>query len=263
MSPAVKIFDFSIPSYGLMALVGAAAAILYIYLVNRGGRAGRLPGADILNLLGFALVGILVGGKLLGAITMAPGIIQNWSFYSKHLNMMLSDLFSTFVFYGGLLGMLLAVYIYGRRRKLSLRVFCGLMVPAIPLFHAFARVGCFLAGCCYGIEAPWGVVFNASAVAPNHVPLVPIQLFEAAFNMLLFAALAILSRRLVQKWRVLPIYFLAYGMARFVLEFFRGDYIRGHVWIFSTSQWISIFLIMAAVGLLIKYSDRRKQTANQ
>lgn len=253
MYPEIVIFGYPIATYGLLSVLGGVAVILYVYFTNRGGRAGRLPGGDLLNLLCLALAGIFIGGKLLGLITMIPVAVRNWAFIATGFMNVLGVLFSTFVFYGGLLGALFAIYLYCRRYKISRRLTFGLVTPAIPLFHSIARIGCFLAGCCYGVEVPWGMELNASHVAPHHVHLMPVQLFESAFNLLLFIALAVLSRRLVQKWRVLPIYFLAYGSGRFVLEFFRGDAIRGHFWAFSTSQWISLLLIAAAIVMLIKY----------
>lgn len=262
MYPEVLIFGYPLSTYSLMALIGGAAVVLYIYLTNRGGRAGRLPGSDVLNLLCLVLAGIIVGGKLLGFITMVPVVIQHWALIATSFMNVVSALFATFVFYGGLLGALLAIYFYCRKYNISLRLVFGLVTPAIPLFHSIARVGCFLAGCCWGIEVPWGLAFSASPVAPNHIHLMPVQLFEAAFNLLLFIALAVLSRRLVQKWRCLPIYFLAYGSGRFILEFFRGDRIRGHLWIFSTSQWVSLGLIAAAVVMLIKYRGDRQSPAD-
>ncbi|MCL1952665.1 MAG: prolipoprotein diacylglyceryl transferase, partial [Oscillospiraceae bacterium] len=119
-------------------------------------------------------------------------------------------------------------------------------------FHACGRVGCFCAGCCYGREAAWGIAFTHAPGAPNGVPLVPVQLFEAGFNLLLMAAILIFKPERRRPGLLLPLYLAAYAAARFVLEFFRGDSGRG-VLLLSTSQWISLLVILpAAIALFLR-----------
>lgn len=257
MHPYTHLGGLTLPSYGLMGLLGAAAAALYLFLTNRGGKAGRLPGDDLLHIGLLAGVGALVGAKLLHLITMLPVLVRTRELWMAQPSLLLPLLQSGFVFYGGLLGGLFAVWLYCRRYAVPLAIVAGLVTPAVPLFHAFGRVGCFLAGCCWGVPWHGGVVFHESAGAPNGVALFPVQLVEAVCNLALFLLLAVLSRRLVEKWRVLPLYLGLYACLRFVLEFFRGDAARGG-WLLSTSQWVSL-VILASLGVWAVWWSRAKR----
>ena len=245
MVPPFVIFGREIGPYGIMALLGLLAALLYGWLTNRGGRAGRLKSDDLLHIFLMAVAGALVGAKLLFLIVNIPLFAYNWELIVAQPAVLLDFLLSGMVFYGGLIGGLLAVLWYCRRYKLAFKTVAGLATPMIPLFHTFGRVGCFLGGCCWGAPAPWGVVYRHSpaGAAPHGVPLIPVQLFEAAGNFVLFLVLAWLSRKLVRKWLVLPLYLACYAAMRFVLEFYRGDAARG-VWLLSTSQWIALGVLV-------------------
>jgi shikimate kinase/prolipoprotein diacylglyceryltransferase len=187
-------------------------------------------------------------------------------------------LFGGQVFYGGLFGGIAAGFVYGRRK------FRGLMpavrdmaTPVIPLFHFFGRIGCFSAGCCYGIEHRPGVTFSRAIIPEaNFVSRLPVQLIEAGFNLFLFLLLSrisgvvffpkfqrpastgriksqsAVSRNLQPRGKLLFLYLILYPVGRFVLEFFRGDEYRGFWGPLSTSQWISVFVITAAfLGLIL------------
>lgn len=258
MHPYVYLFGIPMSSYSLMGMLGLAVAGLYVGLTNRGRKAGFLYGQDMLHVGCLAAVGAIVGAKVLHTLTMVPVIVRNWELLMQPENdgMLLSLLTSGFVFYGGAIGGVAAVYWYCRRYGVPFKSVLGLMTPAIPLFHAFGRVGCFLGGCCWGIEVHWGIEFTHSLGAPNGVPLLPVQLIESGLNLLVFAFTAWLSRRLVRKWLVMPAYIVCYSVLRFTLEFFRGDAERG-VWLLSTSQWISLALF---AGTVVLYFTRwRKQ----
>lgn len=247
MYPTINIFGYPLPTYGLLSLVGILACVLYAFLTNRGGKAGRLPGDDILHIILLAVVGAIIGGKILGTLsslpTTLPIVLEHWDVYWQDPFSTLAFLAGGIVFYGGAIGGFIAVWLYCRRYKINLRTVLAIMTPIVPLFHTFGRIGCFFGGCCYGIPVSWGVAFTRSEGAPNGVALLPVQLIEAGCNLILFVVLAVLSRKLRRKWLVMPLYVVSYGVIRFVLEFFRGDKIRG-VFLLSTSQWISLVLIV-------------------
>lgn len=250
MYPAFILFGQPFPTYGLLAVAGILAALLYISLTARGGRVGRIPPVDVLHLLTLAMVGAVAGAKLLSILTQLPSLVRNWAHIVQNPQLLLNLLTHGLVFYGGLLGGLLAVWWYCRRYALPLGDVLAVCTPAIPLFHVFGRVGCFLAGCCWGAPVPWGLVFPPGSEAPAGVPLFPVQLVEAGYNLVLFVVLALLARRLRQKWVVFPLYLIAYGVGRFVLEFLRGDTARG-VFVLSTSQWISLLVVPCALWYLL------------
>lgn len=252
MLPYLTLFGKSIPTYGLMAALGIAAALAYITLTNRGGQAGHIPAVDVLHLLALAVPGAIVGAKLLYLIVELPAIVQNWSYLWQNPNSLWTFLKQGLVFYGGLAGGLGAVYAYCRRYRLPYGAVLNICTPAIPLFHIFGRIGCFFAGCCWGIPAVYGISFHQAPFAPNGIPLLPVQLIEAACNLLLFVFLAAFSRRARAKALTFPLYLLGYGLLRFVLEFFRGDALRG-IFVLSTSQWLSLVAIALGLILLRKF----------
>ena len=261
MHPFFHFIIWDIPAYWLMGVIGVAAASLFVLLRNR---RFKMPGEDVLHIGLLIAVGAVVGSKLLFLITILPTLIRyaDVIFTSPEGWAMLVQ--GGYVFYGGLLGGAAAAVIYCRKYKVSVSEAAALITPAIPLFHAFGRVGCFLAGCCWGIEVPWGIVYTESLGAPNGVPLLPIQLIEAGLNLCLFIGLWLYQNHRartapIDAWQPLPVYILLYAVLRFTLEFFRGDAERG-VALLSTSQWVSLVLVLAVCGW---YIFRRKKAGRQ
>ena len=165
-----------------------------------------------------------------------------------------------FVFYGGLIGAVLAMWWYTHHFKMDFWQSVELLIPSVPLVHAFGRIGCFCGGCCYGIpfDPPIGIAFTNSPVAPNGIPLFPVQLVEAGLNFLLFFFLLWFARKPRPQGRILGAYVIAYAVIRFVLEFLRYDYERGILWVFSTSQWISLILLPIGIWLLARRAKAGK-----
>lgn len=248
MHPYLHFLGRDVPLYWLLSLIGIFAAYAYVRMTNAQGRAGQVPAIDLLHIFLVAVAGALAGAKLLSILTTLPVLIRNWSFLVANPRYIFDLLAFGLVFYGGFLGGAAAVVWYCKKYGISLKETMALFTPAVPLFHTFGRIGCFMGGCCWGIPVPWGPVFTQSLAAPNGVPLLPIQLIESGLNFGLFLLLAALSRRLQRKWLVFPLYILLYSALRFVLEFFRGDLVRG-VWILSTSQWISLVLMLSVLVL--------------
>ena len=152
-----------------------------------------------------------------------------------------------FVFYGGLVFGLLYYFFY----SLVLNKFdfnrSYLLLPGLIFGHAIGRVGCFLAGCCFGSPSnlPWSVKMQDEF---RH----PVQLYEV-FT-LLFLGLFILSliKNKKSNFQIIATYLLTYSAVRFIIEFFRGDEIRGFFGVFlSTSQFISLVLFAATVIFII------------
>ena len=246
MFPFLNLFGFSVPMYSIMIGTGLAAGILFA--VFRAKRCG-LEREDVLFSCLFAIIGLIVGGKLLYLITTIPWLAENWAQLNSEV--WLALIRGGFVFYGGLIGALLMIVWYVKMYRIPVFQMLDALIPSVPLAHAFGRVGCFCAGCCYGVPSEWGVYFNASETAPHDVKLLPVQLIEAGCNLLLFAVLLLLSRCFQKKGGFLTgVYLLGYAVIRFVLEYFRYDAERGGFWGLSTSQWISLILVPVAICFL-------------
>lgn len=213
----------------------------------------------------WAALGVFLGGHLLYALTNFDYII----YVFQHLNEInspqillgvLAAIFGGQVFYGGLIGGLISAMIYLKKTGKDVQLYAYIMAPLIPLFHAFGRIGCFLGGCCFGIEMEHGITFHDSPIpAANGVPRLPVQLIEAGCNFILFVVLYILQRKGKCKNTLLYIYLLSYSVIRFILEFFRGDKYRGFIGPLSTSQMISIGIFIFAVAVIaVKMRTARK-----
>ncbi len=155
---------------------------------------------------------------------------------------------SGYVFYGGLLCGLTAFFAAGKIHKINARKYAEIIVPCVPLAHGFGRIGCHIAGCCYGIpyDGIGSIVYHAPAYAPIGVPLFPVQLLEAFINFSLAAIFLYMVLR-GKRLREMPyIYLGTYAILRFLLEFLRyDDKERGIIGLFSVSQWLSIFILLA------------------
>lgn len=248
MLPFISVFTKQIPMYGLLIMAGCALGVSFAVYARRTG----IPRQDVFFAACYAGVGAFLGAKLLYLALTLPELLHKSVPLTPAL---LYELFAYgFVFYGGALGGLGAIFLYARKYKLAYLPLAETLIPSVPLIHAFGRLGCFCAGCCYGIVAqpPWGVYFSSDSVALHGVPLLPIQLYEAAFNLLLFVFLAFYAKKARPAGHILGLYFIAYAIARFVLEFFRFDAARGFLWGVSTSQWIGLLLIPFGFCLLLR-----------
>lgn len=255
MLPYLTILGKTIPTYGLLGVVGIVLGLLVALL--RCKRFG-LSGDDCAYIYIFGAVGALLGAKLLYLLPLLPLLAADFhllwdapaEFFARYLS-------GGMVFYGGFFGAVAGAWGAARYFKLRFSDFFPVLGPAIPLMHAVGRVGCFCAGCCYGLEAPppWGVAFTHAIAGPNGVPLLPVQLWEAGAELVIFGFLLWYTSRVTAPSRILRTYVLAYAPVRFVLECFRGDLVRGVYGPFSTSQWISLALLAAAVVWLVL--DRR------
>jgi phosphatidylglycerol---prolipoprotein diacylglyceryl transferase len=147
-----------------------------------------------------------------------------------------------FVFYGGLLGGIFFLFIYHfiLRLRLTQESFWPI-VPSLTLGHGIGRVGCLLAGCCFGKETEWwwGIHLHG---AERH----PTQIIESIFLIGLGIYLLRAKKSILE---LAAIYLISYGVMRFGIEFLRGDKVRGEWGILSPSQWISIFLLSAGLVL--------------
>ena len=237
-------------SYGLLLALGYLAG-LRLALIR--ARARGLSGDRVMDLGIWIIVSALVGAKLLL-------LYQDWRIFSSDPKQLLSLAQSGGVFYGGLILAVIVALWYIRRHRLPMWTTTDVFAPGIALGHVIGRFGCFLAGCCYGKETtvPWSVVFTdpfalANAGTPLNVHLHPTQLYEAGAEALILAGLLIFEKRgRAFPGRTFWGYMLAYGVSRFVIEFFRGDRGRGLYFgdAVSLAQLISIALVPLSLVML-------------
>ncbi len=253
MYPIITIAGHSIYTMWLISILGILAALGFVLASER--RFGQQQ-VDVTNAGALGLVGAVAGGKILYLITAAPILWRGRDLLAQDPKLLVQLVMSGTVYYGGLLGFLLAAQWYCRRYSLDARAFWDLYTPAIPLFHTFGRIGCFFNGCCHGVvSSRFGIAFTHSLGSENGVPYVPVPLMEAAGNLILFCILAPYSRRHKGEGKSLPLYLACYAGMRFCLEWLRGDTVRG-IWLgLSTSQWISLLILL---GLAVRSVQKRR-----
>ena len=254
MFPSFDLFGRTINMYPVMAVTGLLISGAYACRIAR--KRGYDDNVMIMFLL-IAGVGLLAGAHILYGITNIRYIITLLRTGFSGIDSVgklfdvLAFLFGGSVFYGGLIGGTIAAALYAKRKNLDFREYSDMASPAVPLFHSFGRIGCFLGGCCYGVESRFGFTYTRSLIeSANHVSRFPIQLVESLYNVALFLILSKLLARGTMKFRLFPLYITLYTAGRFVLEFWRGDEIRGHIFGLSTSQFISILLFATAIVVL-------------
>lgn len=262
MYPYIRIFSFDIPTYGLISVLGVfIAGFVSVKLSAKR----NLCKEDLIRTGIVAAVGLFAGAHMLYGITRTGDILKAFANYDTFdgfgdFVLHILQLFSGMVFFGGLYGGLFAGFIYAKKKRFPLTDTSDTFALFIPLFHAFGRVGCFFAGCCYGVKSEWGI--QGRVIAGNlkeHTKRFPVQLLEALLLILLFFILFLLYKKTKARGKLIFIYLLIYSVLRFCLEYLRGDDIRGRLLMFSTSQWISLVTILwVSAYLIIKKYKKSK-----
>jgi phosphatidylglycerol---prolipoprotein diacylglyceryl transferase len=286
---------FALPSYGLAVTLGIGVGV---WLCARQARRQGMNVGAVLDLLFWMLVAALVGSRVvfvaLNAGHFAQICAQGGA--ARSLGQVLSDCAAPLrvwdgglVFYGGAITGIAVGALYARRRRLPFAPLGDLIAPALAIGHALGRLGCFLAGCCYGkacgpdaaacVRFPAGSVAHAHlagtsalpAGAPLTAPLHPTQLYEAVGELAIFAFLLLWRRRQRFAGELLLVYAVAYACLRGVIELFRGDAARRFVFelaapalaralglppaeplLLSTSQAVSLVVGAGALAAIVR-----------
>ena len=248
MESILHFIEEHILTYSVMAATGIMAVFIVslILCIRREQNWVR----QIFLMIG-SLLGLLLGAKLFGILSYATYLAR------EGLEITFDKIVysSGIVFYGGLLGYLGTFWLLSKFFLIKRRIGRDIVAATVPLFHGIARIGCYLGHavvdgetvwqpCCYGIQMD-----NAFCRLFWDSRL-PVQLFESAFNFLLFAVLLILFLKEAdetRRGRIAPIYLLSYSVFRFVIEFFRGDTVRGGFGPFSFSQVVSLLILIGVI----------------
>ena len=253
MFPILLDFNyFPLHTYGVLL---ASSFLTALWFSARAAEREGIDKAAIYDLGVYIAISALLGAKLLFLVTEFP-------YYVTHPDEILSltTLRSGGVYYGGFILAAVAGIWISWRKGLPVWKITDLCAPGIAFGQAIGRLGCFSAGCCYGqpTSQPWGVVFSDSyshqmVGVPLGVSLHPTQLYQAGANLALFGLLWLSLRRKRFDGQVFILYLVGYAASRFLIEFFRGDAVRGFVFdgALSTSQFIGLILFPAAAVLFL------------
>ncbi|MCM0649479.1 prolipoprotein diacylglyceryl transferase [Clostridium swellfunianum] len=246
-----RIFRVPIYGYGTMIAIGIIAAIL---LLNYRARKRGYDEDSMLNMAIIAVVLGVVGGKLLYIMTELKNIINDPS--------QLMDFGNGFVIYGSIIGGVAGVYLYSKKKRWKLLNIFDLVIPSLPLAQGFGRLGCFFAGCCYGkpTSSFLGVKFKEGSLGPLDIHVYPTQIFSSIFDFALALFLLWYDKKERKEGRVFSLYLIIYSIGRFVIEFIRDDP-RGSVGLLSTSQFISLFIVV--LGAIFFNYDKIKKIVSK
>jgi phosphatidylglycerol:prolipoprotein diacylglycerol transferase len=244
---------FTIHTYGLFVAMGFAAALV---VTSRIGQAQGLKSPQIMD-MGFIIILCAIIGSRLGYVLL------DVSHYIHHP----LDIFKIWegglVFSGGIVCVLLVMPWYFKHYRLPFWNMADLWAPGMAIGQAIGRIGCFMAGCCYGqpTNVKWCVVFtHPKSLAPLGVCLHPTQLYSALAGLIIFSVLMVLTSKKQFEGQVFIWLVILHSTARLFLERFRGDY-RGLIpgTEMSLTQLITLILLVAAVVTLFVVKSKRKQ----
>jgi phosphatidylglycerol:prolipoprotein diacylglycerol transferase len=252
----MSIGPLTIHSYGVMMALGFVAGLAnWIWLGKRQGHSVQF----CTDLMFWVMVAGIVGARI-------AYVMENWSYYAADPASIIRVDQGGLVFYGGFVAAGGAVVLFAKRHQVGLIRLFDLVVTSVPLAHALGRVGCFLNGCCFGRcttarlhvafpahSIPWLSQLRAGQIedtAASSLPVHPVQLYEAGFNLTVYALLVWLFHRRLRTGVITAVYLMLYAIGRFTLEFMRGDRAdRVAVEQLSIGQFVS--LVVFAVGLIL------------
>ena len=245
--------NFTIHSYNFFIALGLLfGSILFLYETKRRGHS-FWTGMDIYL---WAVVGTFVGGKFIYLLLDYKKLLQIFSSPEIILS-------SSSTMLGALLGALFAVTIYCRRKGLDPWLWSDFYAPSIPLAQMFARIGCFCAGCCYGLptKLPIGIIFTESNIAPHNIPLHPTQIYQMVFNFLIFLFLFFRRDRASFRGELILTYIFLYTIARNTVNIFRDyTHITGPFGTIPPSTIISAVVTVFAVFFYYKIRNKNSIT---
>jgi len=236
--PYISLAGVKISTYALMAGIGALCAIpLYANMLKNKLLLNKYSKGMII-----AIIGLICGSKYFGVLST---LLKNY-LHEGYFDIVKAYRKSGIVYYGGLFGLILFYYLFCLLKRISFQDIADELAVCIPIFHFWGRIGCFLTGCCYGKIYDGFLSFryyNGHDIAKR----VPTQLLEAAFEMCLFFFLYHLYIKGKKAKRLLLIYLGMYAIFRFLIEFLRGDSVRGVYGKISFSQLVSMIIILLLV----------------
>ena len=240
MFPVIELGSIAIPMFPIILIAAFYSCLLVIIL---SPKYDIMFYRSVVKAIPISLLFAVFGGKIIYSLTIAGQDVTS-----------IFDYFSGFVFLGGFLGAMVGIYIYCLKNHYDYFDFTDVFASVLPLGQAIGRIGCFCNGCCYGKQ--WDGIGSVSYPINGHIQrIVPTWFIESIGCLLLFLVLFLMKKK-KHKGFYTSIYIIVYSVFRFILEFFRGDEIRGKVFFLSTSQVLSVIAFL--LGIIILTQSRKK-----
>lgn len=243
-----------ITPYSFFIGLGFVFSIIFVFIYLRKNKAER---ENVIYIYVLSSVVGFIGAKVFYIVTIFDDFIYNLQ--TNGFGVIGYYIFGGFVFYGGLIfGYLTAIYLL-KYYKANKQICVPALIIAALINFGFGRLGCLTVGCCHGAETTsvLSIMYHNSAFAPNGVKLIPVQLYETIFDWILAFVIYRMSKTIHEPIYYCMVHLFSYCIFRFIIEFFRGDLIRG-IWLgLSTSQWISLFIVITVIIVFV-YQKKHK-----
>lgn len=225
-------FDTQIPLYGIFILIGI---ICGIYNIHINAKKINITKEKNLGLVLYIVTGSIIGAKYFSYITN-PQKYGTFNFENLGLSS-----------YGAVIGILIMIFIFSKQFKIKYKELINIVLKAIPLMYAIGKIGCFVAGCCYGIEYDgiFSITYQYSLSAPNGISLFPVQIVETIAFLLIFIYLNTTKN----KDNIIAESFILCGISKFSLDYLRMSHVGE---ILSLNQIISLIFIVIGIFLILK-----------
>ena len=239
--------------YGIMVALGLLAGlILFSFTASRRG----IPPSTARDFSFWMILAGLLGSRFFY-------VLFHWPEFSGNLAGVFAYWRGGLMFQGGVIAALLISPGFLKRYNLNFWPTADVLAPSLALGQCFGRLGCFSAGCCYGqatgVANPLAVTFPEGSLAPAHLPLLPVQLFESfgllVLAIILVAAIRSASLYMAAPGRIAALYLLGAGLLRLGMEFLRGDY-RGDPLLWGLPPTTLVAAAAAIVGLILLLKKR-------
>jgi len=246
-----SIGPFTLHTYGLFVATGFLVGLMVTIKI---GKTEGIPPQQTMDIGFLMILAAIVGSRIMY-------VLMNLSYYIERPMDILKIWQGGLVFSGGIICVVVTVIWYTRKHHLSFWKMADMWAPAMAIGQGVGRIGCFMAGCCYGkpTGSTWGVVFtNPHSLAPLNIPLHPTQLYSAANGFIIFFILLLLYPRRTFDGQVFLWLLVLHSTARLFVERFMGDD-RGVLLStgMSITQLVTLFVLIAAIITLIIFKRRQ------
>ena len=251
-----SIGPFTLHTYGVFVAFGFLVVLL---VAVRIGKKERIPAQRIMDMGFIIILSAIVGSR-------AMYVLMNIPHYRSHP----WDIFKIWegglVFSGGIIVVIPTIAWYVRRHHLSFWSICDLWAPAVALGQGIGRIGCLMAGCCYGkpTDLKWGIVFtHPRSLAPLNLPLHPTQIYSSLSGFIIFLILVLLYWKRKFDGQVFLWFLILHSTARLAIERFRGDD-RGMLFdnTMSMTQFVTLIVLVGSVIALMVFKSKKRRQRN-
>ena len=235
-------FNTKIPLYGIFIIISILSGLWVVY---KNAKQLNLRTEEITGLLLYIGLGSIFGAKYFTFLINIKKFNGIFNFEKVGLSS-----------YGAVIGIIILLLLYSKQYKKRFKDLIYIVLPSIPLMYAIGKIGCFLAGCCYGIEytGPLTVLYKYSYSAPKEISLFPVQLLESSVFISIFWYIFIKIKKSKPSNSIIGQTFIICGIAKFLLDYLRMSHLGK---MFTINQIVSVIFVL--IGFYLVLVDKRNR----